>query len=75
LVWRISLQLTGIKKMTKEELQNLKDRMHKHTVVNDTALVIVSAQELEELIENYELAQVLIEEKLGVLPPLGTRKS
>jgi hypothetical protein len=61
--------------MTKDELQNLKDRMHKHTVVNDTALVIVSAKELDDLIEMYELAQVLIKEKLGALPPLATKKS
>lgn len=37
--------------MTQDKLDDLKKRMHNHTVINDTAVVILTANELHELIE------------------------
>lgn len=40
--------------MTREKLQDLRHRMMHHTVICDTAVVILTAKELQELIDTAE---------------------
>ena len=40
--------------MTKAKLKELRDRMIHHSVVNETAVVVLTARELEELLDTVE---------------------
>lgn len=53
--------------MTQYKIDELKRRMYNHTVLNDTALVIITAGELSELLE---LAQQQIDHTCQVYYPI-----